>query len=179
MADFVTQHCGLWVAIVEIAPWTLFFDGSSCGTGLGIGIILISPQGANYEFSLPIEASATNQVEYRAVLKGIELLREIKADAVEIFGASMLIINQLTRGCECRDDILRIYYEQCLQLLKELKSVIIEHIPRDYSEDANKLAQHAFGYRSIYGAMALELMADDWRKEIADYLKDPSKKVYR
>ena len=25
--------------------------------------------------------------------------------------------------------------------------------------------------------MALELPADDWRKEIADYLKDPSKKV--
>ena len=27
--------------------------------------------------------------------------------------------------------------------------------------------------------MALELPADDWRKEIADYLKDPSKKVSR
>ena len=25
--------------------------------------------------------------------------------------------------------------------------------------------------------MALELTADDWRKEIIDYLKDPSKKV--
>ena len=27
------------------------------------------------------------------------------------------------------------------------------------------------------GIMALELTADDWRKEIVDYLKDPSKKV--
>jgi len=25
--------------------------------------------------------------------------------------------------------------------------------------------------------MALELLADDWRKEIIDYLRDPSKKV--
>jgi len=29
------------------------------------------------------------------------------------------------------------------------------------------------------GVMALELAADDWRKEIAGYLKDPSKKVDR
>ena len=27
--------------------------------------------------------------------------------------------------------------------------------------------------------MTLELTADDWRKEIVDYLKDPSKKVNR
>ncbi|XP_072151384.1 uncharacterized protein [Setaria viridis] len=162
MANFIAQHCGPEVTIVEVAPWTLFFDGSSCGTGSGIGIILISPQGASYEFSLPIEASATNnQAEYRAIWNGIQLLREIKADAVEIFGDSILIINQLTGGCECRDDILRVYYEQCLQLLKEFKSMIIEHIPKDYNEDANKLDQHASGYRPICSAMALELMADD------------------
>ena len=29
------------------------------------------------------------------------------------------------------------------------------------------------------GMMALELPADDWRKEIVDYLEDPSKKVSR
>ena len=44
------------------------------------------PRGANFEFSFPIEASATNnQAEYSAILKDIQLLREIKADAVEIF----------------------------------------------------------------------------------------------
>src|SRR5688572_28890659 len=85
MADFVAQHCGLEVAVVEPVPWTLYFDGSSCGAGSGIGIVLISSRGASYDFSLPIEASATNnQAEYRAVLKRIQLLRELKADAVEI-----------------------------------------------------------------------------------------------
>jgi len=29
MADFVTQHCGT-VETLEIVPWTLFFDGSTC-----------------------------------------------------------------------------------------------------------------------------------------------------
>ena len=63
-------------------------------------MVLISPRGANFEFSFPIEASATNnQAEYRAIFKGIQLLREI-------FGDSMLVINQLVREYECKDDIL-------------------------------------------------------------------------
>lgn len=100
---------------MDLAPWTLFFDGSACGVGSGIGIVLVSPRGATFEFSFPIEASATNnQAEYRAILKEIQLLGGIKANAVEIFGDSMLVINQLIGEYECKDDILRIYHEECL-----------------------------------------------------------------
>jgi hypothetical protein len=45
MADLVTQHYGSEVAVIEPIPWTMFFDGSSCGVGVGIRIVLISPQG--------------------------------------------------------------------------------------------------------------------------------------
>ena len=44
MADFVTQHCGV-VNALEIIPWMLFFDGSTCDWGAGIGVVLISPRG--------------------------------------------------------------------------------------------------------------------------------------
>jgi hypothetical protein len=40
-----------------------------------------------------------------------------------------------------------------------------------HNEEANRLAQAASGYRMI---MILELPADDWRKEIVDYLRNPS-----
>jgi len=93
MADFVTQHSGV-VDALEIVPWTLFFDGSICDQGTGISIVLISPLGKKYEFSLPIVATSTNnQAEYQALIKGLELLKEVHADAVEIFGDSMLVIN--------------------------------------------------------------------------------------
>jgi len=101
MADFVTQHCGI-VDALEIIPWTLFFDGSTCDRGAGIDIVLISPRGKKYEFSLPIVATSTNnQDEYQALIKGLELLKEVHADAVEIFGDSMLVINQLAGIYEC------------------------------------------------------------------------------
>jgi len=42
MANFVMQHCSS-VNSLEVAPWTLFFDGSTCDQGAGIDIVLISP----------------------------------------------------------------------------------------------------------------------------------------
>jgi len=126
MTDFVTQHCGL-VGALEIAPWTLFFDGSTCDQGAGIGIVLISPRGKKYEFSLLIVATSTNnQAEYQALIKGLESLSEIHADAVEIFGDSMLIINQLARIYECRSEVLIVHYERCVQLKGPCLVLVIE-----------------------------------------------------
>jgi len=129
MADFVAQHCGV-VGTLEIVPWMLFFDGSTCDRGAGIGIVLISPRGKKYEFSLPIVAMSTNnQAEYQALIKGLELLKEVHVDAVEIFGDSILVINQLVGIYECRSEILITYYEKSIQLLREFKDFRLEHVP--------------------------------------------------
>jgi len=178
MADFVTQHCGA-VESLEIVPWTLFFDGSTCDRGAGIGIVLNSPRGKKYEFSLPIVATSTNnQAEYQALIKGLQLLREAHADAVEVFRDSMLVINQLAGSYECRSEILITYYERSMQLLKEFKDFRLEHVPQLHNEEANRLTQHASGYQPVLNTISA-ISADDWRKEIVDYLKDPSKKVER
>ena len=64
----------------------LFFDGSSCKQCGGIGIIIILPWGASFEFALPTEPMITNnQAEYEAVLKRLQLLHEVKAEAIEVF----------------------------------------------------------------------------------------------
>jgi hypothetical protein len=84
------------------------------------------------------------------------------------------VINQLAGEYECKDDILRVYHEECLQLLREFKIVKLAHIPKCHNSEANQLAQGALGYHPI---LTVELSAKDWRKEIINYLKDPSKKV--
>ena len=61
-------------------------------------------------------------------------------------------------------------------MLNEFKKVTIEHVPKFYNGDANRLVQHASGYQPIEGVMALELPDDDWRKEIVDYWKIPPRK---
>jgi len=178
IAYFVTQHCGV-VGTLEIVPWTLFFDGSTCDRGAGIGIILISPQGKKYEsYFLIVAMSTNNQAEYQALIKGLELLKEVHADAIEIFGDSMLVINQLSGIYECRSDVLITYYEKSKQLLGEFKDFRLVHVPRLHNEEDNRLAQHASGYQPLLNMLSAT-SADDWRKEIIDYLKDPSRRVER
>jgi ribonuclease HI len=54
---------------VTIHPWKLFFDGSACREGQGVGIVLISPRGAVFEQSVHLENFGTNnQAEYEAIL---------------------------------------------------------------------------------------------------------------
>ena len=58
-------------------------------------------------FSIRMTAPCTNNlVEYEAVRKGMELLLEASAEAVEIFGDSKLVISQLTEEYRCESEYL-------------------------------------------------------------------------
>jgi hypothetical protein len=77
VADFIVGHsidqninesCNL----VSIRPWKLFFDGSACREGQGVGVVLVSPRGAVFETSACLEYFCTNnQAEYEAILLGL------------------------------------------------------------------------------------------------------------
>jgi len=122
----------------------------------------------SFEYVIPIKTTSTNnQVEYEGVLKGIQLLHEVKAESVDIFSDSQLVINQLLSLYECKYDILRKYYEECRELLNSFSSVIMKHIPRNQNQEANRLAQSASGYWQIVEVLADEVVVDeDWRKDI-------------
>ena len=47
------------------------------------------------------------------------------------------------------------------------------------NQEANHLAQSASGYRVFQEVLSSETSSDDWRVEIADYLRDLSQKVIR
>jgi len=168
--------------MISITPWALFFDGSSCSKGGGASILLVSPQGVTFRYVIPIEFYVTNnQAEYEALLRGLRILAEKKAIAVEVFGDSELVINQLTGQYECKNDILREYYEKCQELLRNFWIATLHHFPREHNEEANRLAQIASGYREDQEILVLSegQVVDDWRSEIANYLKNPSQKVSR
>jgi ribonuclease HI len=178
IAVFITEHRDPSINLLEITPWALFFDGSSCGKGGGVGILLISPRGEMFEFAIPIQPTVTNnQAGYEALLRGLQYLKEVKTISVEIFGASELVIKQLNGQYESRNNIQRNYYEECKEILKSFQLVILQHIPRENNGEANRLPQSASGYREnqevfandIY-SFGSDLAEGDWRKEIVNYL---------
>ena len=87
LADLVADRISTDIAALFIRAWAMFFDGSACDDGCGVGILLVSPRGATYSYTIRMTAPCTNNlVEYEAVHKGMELLIEAGAEAVEIFG---------------------------------------------------------------------------------------------
>ena len=121
---------------------------SRCKQGGDIGIVIISPWGAGFEFALPTELMINNnQAKYEAILKGLQLLHKVQAEAIEVFGDSQLINNQLIGLYECKEETLKGYYDECQKLLKEFLHISFQHIPRAQNQEANRLAQSALGYR--------------------------------
>jgi ribonuclease HI len=112
------------------------------------------------------------------LLRGLQYLREVGAVSVEIYGDSELVIKQLNDQYECKSDALRSYYEECREILKSFQLVILQHIPREHNEEANRLAQSASGYRENQEVFSMPVCAfgsnlaeGDWSKEIIEYLR--------
>jgi hypothetical protein len=106
------------------------------------------------------------------VRKGIELLLEAGAEAVEIFGDSKLVISQLT------EELLFPLWVQCQELMSQFRYVNFYWIPRIQNSEANDLAQMALGYKAVANRADLQvhlLEQGDWRADIFNYLKDPAR----
>jgi len=88
----------------------LFFDGSACDNGQEIGVVLISPSGTIFEFSNQLEEEHTNnQVEYEALLFDLEFLESMGIKHVEAYGDSLLVVQQVSKECQCYNGSLNAY----------------------------------------------------------------------
>jgi hypothetical protein len=44
LADLIAERVNTNIAVLSIHAWAMYFDGSVCGDGCGIGILLVSPR---------------------------------------------------------------------------------------------------------------------------------------
>jgi ribonuclease HI len=179
LADLIAERVSTNIAALSIRAWALYFNRSVCGDGCGIGILLVSPRGATYSFSIRLPTACTNNLaEYEAVHKGMELLLEAGAEAVEIFGDSKLVISQLTEEYRCERKSLFPLWVQCQELMAQFRYINFYWIPMARNSEANDLAQMASGYRAIADGTDHQvhlLDQGDWRADIFNYLKDSAR----
>jgi ribonuclease HI len=78
---------------VSIHPWKIFFDGSACREGQGVGVVLVSPRGVVFEQSVRLEYFCTNnQAQYETILLGLQILSSMGIKHVEAFIDSLLVM---------------------------------------------------------------------------------------
>src|ERR1041385_698690 len=166
VVDFIVEHRidsehDIDVNLVSLVPWRLYFDGSVCSNGQGVGIFYVSPHGAVFEASCRLEYFCTNnQAEYEALLFGLKMLLDIGATHIEAFGDSLLVVQQVSGVFKCFDESLNVYLDKCLDVVSTLDHFSIAHIPRHDNWKANELAQHASGYHVDRGMFHISQASD-------------------
>ncbi|GKC11919.1 reverse transcriptase domain-containing protein [Tanacetum coccineum] len=104
LADFInevsvgTRQLEVCNVVGEGDPtvWTLYTDGASSQRGVGAGLVLIDPSGAEYTYATRLTFSSTNnEAEYEALLAGLRIARKMKADILSKLAS--VAFNHLTK----------------------------------------------------------------------------------
>jgi hypothetical protein len=62
LADLIAERINIDIAALFVRAWAMYFGRSACGDGCGIGILLVSPRGATYSFSIRLPTACTNNL---------------------------------------------------------------------------------------------------------------------
>jgi hypothetical protein len=65
---------------------------------------------------------------------------------VEAYGDSLLVVQQVSKVCQCLNGSLNAYLYECLGIISCMDEYVIYHVPREENPKANAVAQQASGY---------------------------------
>jgi ribonuclease HI/ketosteroid isomerase-like protein len=110
---------------------------------------------------------ATNNVaEWTAVVRGLELARELGAWEVELLLDSKLIVEQLAGRWRVKDPKLGPLYAQAHRLLAGLRGWTADHVPRSLNAAADALANEALDRVAAGGPPSVVLRPGDPRPPV-------------
>jgi len=87
----------------------LYTDGGARGNPgpAGIGIVIVDNGQIVAEYGESIGRGTNNEAEYKALIKGLEICKEMGYDEVEHYSDSSLVVNQLNRIWQAKEARLR------------------------------------------------------------------------
>ena len=107
-------------------------------------MVLQSPKGDKLKHKISLQYQATdNEVEYEALLKGLELARSVEAKSILVLGDSQLVMGQINGTCETKEEQMKRYLEKVLRLVKKFKKADFVQIPKEENMEVDTLANEA------------------------------------
>ena len=122
VADFIAKFTNVEGQGVEEYPqWNIHMDRSSNRQAGGAGIVLRSPKGDEIECMVYLNFPTTNnEVEYEALIAGLDLAKVTKAVSVIIHCDSQVVTNQVNGDYECKGERMKKYLEQVKRKVDDL-----------------------------------------------------------
>lgn len=124
---------------------TIYTDGGARGNPgpAGIGIVIKENGKTVKEYGKYIGETTNNQAEYRAIISALETAKEMKAEDVEIFMDSELIVKQVRGEYKVKHPELAPLFLKLHNLRMGFKGFSIRHIRREKNKEADALVNQA------------------------------------
>lgn len=135
--------------LVDLADqYIIYTDGSVMmdRKRYGIGGVVKSPGGEEnvYEFSERVEeAHGSGSVEYLAAIHAVQWCLDNGIRDVQMYTDCMLMVRQMNGEWMARTPHIRVLWEQLTDLVGQLNSWEMEHIPRKKNKEADFLSGEA------------------------------------
>ncbi|MBI4599613.1 ribonuclease HI family protein [Candidatus Uhrbacteria bacterium] len=126
-----------------------FSDGGARGNPgpAAIGAVIYAPDGSRHAIKKFIGHATNNQAEYRALIAALEYVVSHKADIVDCFLDSELLVKQMRREYRVKDAELGKLFLVAWQLASQIRAVRFTHIPREKNKEADALVNEALDNR--------------------------------
>nr|GFB19880.1 reverse transcriptase domain-containing protein [Tanacetum cinerariifolium] len=181
------------VSVVETQqePWTLFTNGSSCVDGSGAGLILTSPEGAEFTYVLRFQfAASNNEAEHEALIAGLWIAAQMGVKNVHVSVDSKLVANQVLGAYVTKEENMIKYLKKVKSLASGFTNFAINQVPRSKNKKADaprKIVSISFAYlskqvlveifkeKSIQENEVTTVVEEDgptWMTPIIEYLKE-------
>lgn len=148
LSDIITRASGRMDKTVT-AVTKIWVDGAArgnpgdAGAGAYMEIPGREPSGRG-EF---LGRTTNNVAEYKALLLGLEMAKDLDLEKVEIYSDSQLMIKQMTGEYRVKNEDLRMLFNAAKEAENLLKSVSYRHVPREDNLKADRLANMAIDAR--------------------------------
>ncbi|GAV88468.1 RVT_3 domain-containing protein [Cephalotus follicularis] len=128
----------------ERKSWRLSVDGSSCITGSGAGVLLVSLSGWTLEYALRFGFKATNnEAEWEALIAGLTIAKHLEVRRIEVSNDSQLVVGLARGEYEPREDSMVKYLSHFQSLKPTFEVLSVTKIPRAENARADQLSKLA------------------------------------
>jgi ribonuclease HI len=137
LADFLAEWTDTQLPLVQIRAelWTMYFDGSMTKTGVGAGLLFISPLGVHMRYVIRLHFVASNNIaEYEALVIGLRIAIELRVRHLEVRGDSQLVVDQVIKDSSSRDPKMETYCKEVRRFEDKFYSLELNHVARKYNE---------------------------------------------
>src|SRR3954471_6904063 len=120
----------------------MYFDGIRQLQGSGAGVVLTSPTREKFCYVLQLQFICTNNVaEYKGLLHGLRLAREMGISRIQWYGDSDLVSQQVSGTWDSKDPMMAAYRREVDRQAGFLVDYQVDHVDRRQNEEADALSR--------------------------------------